>query len=340
MLSPSEQDLINLAAVRLRQSGKTTLAKGLENYIRDHGSPAPLDEAARAEAIVAGVVSEDKTDSAIPSDDLSEVPDYVSSKGEFEALKTILEKTTLNALLTGPTGSGKTNLVQAVAKHLGREMFTIQGGGGATYERVVRKDLLAFDRGVTVSGWRDGVLPVSMKRGSILYLDEPNAMPNEVLFYLFGAMDHRRAISFDDGSSVKAAKGFTVIAAMNEGSGYAGTNLLNNAFRSRGDAIFSLDYLSPAAEAKLLKERTGVPIDMARALIKIATDLRKALERKDIRTPIGTRDLLATAVLIQSGLDRALAVELGIVNKVPSQFPAERKSFTDVVAAHLIREES
>lgn len=327
-----ELDIIKNAALRLRQSGKTTLANGLDRIHAENTERVRLASVGEMAIPEAPVI-------AVASDDLSEVAPYISQAGEFELLAKIIEGGKLNALLTGPTGCGKTHLVRSVVQKLGKEMFTVQGGGGATYERIVAKDSLAVQNGATFLQTLERVLPVAMRRGSILYLDEPNSIPNEVLFYLFGAMDDRRQISFEDGSSLKATKGFTVVCAMNEGAGYAGTSILNNAFRSRGDAIVEVKYLPVRAEANLLKNRCGIEQKTAMRLAKLGETVRGHFSAKTIRTPIGTRDLMACAELLKIGVDTNVALHCAIVNKVPSQFPQERKAITDCIAALFVAEE-
>jgi len=336
-MTTHEIDIIKQAATRLRQSGKTTLANGLDRILAEQAERNKYT----ASAVFGG---EQATEAVAPTivaaDDLSEVAEYVSQSGEFDLLSKIISGAKLNALLTGPTGCGKTHLVRAVAKSLGKEMFTVQGGGGATYERIVAKDSLAVRDGATFLQTLERVLPVAMRRGAILYLDEPNSIPNEVLFYLFGAMDDRRQISFEDGSSLKATKGFTVVCAMNEGAGYAGTSILNNAFRSRGDAIVEVKYLPARREATLLKNRCGIDAKVATRLAKLGETIRVHFTQKTVRTPIGTRDLMACAIMLKDGIELMTALHCAIVNKVPSQFPNERKAITDCIAAIFSAEET
>ena len=256
------------------------------------------------------------------------VPPYFAQDGEVDLLTTAIGAT-INACLTGPTGCGKTHLVQFVAQTLGRELFTIQGGAGATYERIIAKETLVEENGVTITKRQDGILPTAMKRGAIVYLDEPNAIPSEVLFYLFSAMDHRRSITFDDGTTLEAAPDFVVLSAMNEGHGYAGTALLNHAFRARS-IVIDMSYLPQVREQKLIEARTKVAADIAKKLTEAAATLRAS---KDLRTPIGTRSLIDCATLIGLGVAPEKAAQVAIVNQVPSQFANERKSVQDVLAA-------
>jgi nitric oxide reductase NorQ protein len=274
-----------------------------------------------------------KVEAAIAEQTNAKPTSYVPQNGEVEELERAI-KCGMHTLLTGPTGCGKTHLAFHVAEKLGKPIMTIQGGAGATYERIIAKDTLTEQNGVTITKRQDGILPQAMKQGAILYLDEPNAIPNEVLFYLFSAMDDRRTITFDDGQKCKAAEGFVVIGAMNEGSGYSGTQNLNAAFRSRTENIIDMEYLPKSRETKMLVARTGIDPQVADKLTECARGLRTNLKARMIKTPIGTRALLACSKLIVNGATIKGALQNTIVNQAPST-STERKSISDVIAAHF-----
>ena len=277
-----------------------------------------------------------KVEAAIEEQQNAKPTSYVPQNGEVEELERAI-KASMHTLLTGPTGCGKTHLAFHVAEKLQKPILTIQGGSGATYERIIAKDTLIEQNGVTITKRQDGILPQAMKQGAILYLDEPNAIPNEVLFYLFSAMDDRRTITFDDGTPLKASEGFVVIGAMNEGSGYSGTQILNAAFRSRCENVIDMEYLPKQRETKMLVARTGIDAVTAEKLTECAKGLRANLKARMIKTPIGTRALLACAKLIVNGATIKGALQNTIVNQAPST-STERKSISDVIAAHFGKE--
>jgi nitric oxide reductase NorQ protein len=269
--------------------------------------------------------------------EMPEMPEYVPQNGELEGLTKATEAG-LNTLLVGPTGCGKTHLVQWFAHIAKREIVTIQGGDGMTPEHVIGYRDVIKEGDASITTWRDGLLTRAMRNGSILYVDEPNALPEGIRFYLFSAMDERREITLAEngGEVVKASPGFIVIGAMNEGAGYSGTSLLNFAFRSRFGAAIDLEYLSRAREIKVIMQRaSGVAKEVAEKIADIGEALRKANRRKEIRVPIGTRSLLACAKLIDAGLDARQAGALTLTGQVPASMAAERKAINDTLAAHF-----
>jgi nitric oxide reductase NorQ protein len=285
-----------------------------------------------------GLTTNKKTDSApveLAQSFATAMPEYVASNGEVEHLRLAINAGE-NALLTGPTGCGKTHLVMWLAKEMGREVVTIQGGDGMTPEHMIGYRDIVRSGETSITTWRDGLLTQAMRNGSLLYVDEPNALPEGIRFYLFSAMDMRREVTLAEngGEVVRAAKGFTVVAAMNEGAGYTGTSMLNYAFRGRF-IVIDVDYLPPAREAKLLHSRSGAPEAHCKTLAKVAQSLRAAQAQKAIKTPIGTRSLLSCAKFIAMGVDPRTAGELAIVTQAPAHMVAERKAMSDMIVAHF-----
>lgn len=261
-----------------------------------------------------------------------EVPTYIPQKDELDILRAVIAGG-LNGLLTGPTGCGKTHAVTEVCRVLGKPLVTIQGNDGAAYEHLVGYRTIEDGK----VSWVDGLIPQAMRAGAILYVDEPNALPDGIRFTLFSAMDHRRAITLPEnaGEVVIAAEGFTVLASMNEGTGYTGTSLLSHAFRDRFDVVVDFDYLDQRHEAQLLAARTGIEASHAKRMVAVAGGLRTALKDKEVRTPVSTRTLLAWANLMQRGFDGQKAGTLTLVAMVPGSLADERRIFADLVEAHF-----
>jgi MoxR-like ATPases len=313
-------ETLKLASHRMRQSGKTTLARQLETI---------------ADNIRAGLnhVSIIPTTNEVTQKPL-DVPQFVPMNGEIDRIKWAIAAGQ-NVMLTGDSGCGKTHLAQWVCQELGRPFFEIQGGAGASFERIIGQDRLDERNGASVSTWANAILPLAMQTpNATLYIDEPNSIPTDVLFYLHSAGDDRRTITFADGRQIKAAEGFQIIGAMNEG--YSGTALMNAATRQRFHSTIQCHYLSKAREAKLIAKRTGIDLELAKQLAALGENLRSlGKTNKQLRTPISTRMLLNAAALVKVGAPVLTAAHMTITEQVPSQFAAEKKAVSDAVVAYF-----
>jgi MoxR-like ATPase len=270
--------------------------------------------------------------------------EYIPANGEYDDLRDSVQAQ-LNVLLVGPSGCGKTHAVHALAYELQRPLVTIQGGEGATPEHLIGYREIRNVNGVPVTTWVDGLIPYAMRHGAMLYIDEPNAFPDGIRFYLFSAMDFRREITLAEngGEVVHAAPGFTVIGAMNEGKGYTGTSTLNIAFRDRFDVKVYFEYLPENREKKLIKERTGIDEETAKMMLKVVADLRASYSNNQLNTPISTRSFLSWARLTKMGRSPQDAARLTLVNSIPSTYPTQRVSVAQVVEnyfANAVKETS
>jgi nitric oxide reductase NorQ protein len=323
-LSPfaSDIDALRLASLRFTQSGKTSLAKRLD----------VIKEKLEAGGQHITVSETDTGELHVSFSDLSDVPEFIQSKGEIDLMK-IAQAAGENMTLTGPAGSGKTLAAQYLAKVTNFNLIEVQGGAGASFERLIGKDTLTEKNGASVMGWEEAIVPLAMKtENTILYFDEPNSIPDDVRFYLHPAMDYRRTLTYSNGRTLKAKKGFIVIGAMNEG--YSGTTILNAAFRDRSVGI-PFDYLPKRKEVSLLRKR-GADTDFAKRLVDLASKLRaEAKVNKQMRTPISTRALLQAVNLRTHGATELQAVNMAVLEKVPAQYGVEKKAVSDAITAHF-----
>jgi len=213
----------------------------------------------------------------------------------------------LPLLLKGPTGCGKSRLVEHMAARLGRELVTV-----ACHDETSAVDLLGrwLVRGADTV-WQDGPVTRAARQGALLYLDEVAEARPDVVVVLHPLTDHRRRLYVERHDEVvDAAPGFGLVVSFNPGY-QRGLKELKPSTRQRFVAI-NFDYPAPAVEQEVLEGETGCDPAVARRLVALAGKLRGVKELGLAEVP-STRLLVDAARLIGAGVPPRLACTAAIV---------------------------
>jgi nitric oxide reductase NorQ protein len=210
-------------------------------------------------------------------------------------------------MLTGPTGCGKTRLVEHMGLLLGRPVVTI-----SCHDDLTSSDLVG--RFMVVGGdvvWTDGPLTKAVKAGAICYLDEVVEARHDSLAVLHSLTDHRRTLYLDrSGEVVQAPPAFMLVCSYNPAY-RSSLKELKPSFRQRF-ATLAMNYLPPEREAEVIVTEAGIELSVARRLVQCAIAIRTADEIFHFEPP-STRALVTTAQLIGSGATEMEAAEACIL---------------------------
>lgn len=161
----------------------------------------------------------------------------------------------------------------------------------------------------------DGPVIKAMREGHILYIDEINMAKPETLPILNGVLDYRRQLTNPfTGEVIKAAPGFNVIAAINEG--YVGTLPMNEALKNRF-VVIQVDYIDGDILKDVIKQQSQLQDDaIIEQIIKFNEDLRTmskqgqiSEEAASIRALIDLSDLI-TVMPIERAIKRTIIDKL------------------------------
>lgn len=201
----------------------------------------------------------------------------------------------LPVMLTGPTGCGKTRLVEHMGMLLGRPVITI-----SCHDDLTSSDLLG--RFMVTGGdvvWTDGPLTRGVKTGAICYLDEVVEARHDSLAVLHSLTDHRRTLYLDRPGEVVAAPGEFMLVCSYNPAYRSSLKELKPSFRQRFVTL-AMTYLPAAREADVIIAETGVQPATAQRLVACARAIRAADDAFHFEPP-STRVLVTAAQLIAAG---------------------------------------
>ena len=230
---------------------------------------------------------------------------YKANKNEVELFRQAAEQR-LPVMLTGPTGCGKTRLIEHMGEVLGREVITI-----SCHDDLTSADLVG--RFMVTGGdviWNDGPLTRAVKEGAICYLDEVVEARHDSLAVLHSLTDHRRTLYLDRaGESIKAPDTFMLVCSYNPAY-RSSLKELKPSFRQRFVTV-AMTFLPPDQEIEVLMAEANISQHTANKLVKCATAIRNADDVFHFEPP-STRALVTAAKMIAVGASELEAAEGGL----------------------------
>ncbi|KAK3626829.1 AAA ATPase midasin [Elasticomyces elasticus] len=239
-----------------------------------------------------------------------EQPQYILTpfiKTNLENLVRASSTRQFPVLIQGPTSSGKTSMIEYLAKRTGHKFVRINN-----HEHTDLQEYL----GTYVSGtdgrlqFQEGVLVQALRQGHWLVLDELNLAPTDVLEALNRLLDDNRELLIPETQETIRPHGdFMLFATQNPAGLYGGRKTLSRAFRNRFLELHFDDI--PVDELQeILHRRTQLPESRCKRIVTVYKELAllrqesRVFEQKSFAT---LRDLFRWAFRLNDTIEQLAA---------------------------------
>lgn len=226
-------------------------------------------------------------------------------EGVYAVLKRNIQKS-VNTLLLGPTGVGKTELVSNIAKDLDLPI-TIFDMGTMTdpIMSLVGNHVIKMHDGVTTSTFVKSRFSEVIQQPGIVMLDEISRAVVTSNNLLFPCLDFRRELPmeycFEDTKPIKVHPQCVFIATANLGGQYTGTHKLDRALMDRF-MIIEIDPLGNTEVKNAIKKHCpSLTATELSEMVRVYSGINKAHSEFTIGFNLSIRHLKMIAEMVEDG---------------------------------------
>lgn len=252
-------------------------------------------------------------------------PAYVFDK---DLAANVLRAWELNerVLCYGPTGAGKSSLIEQLCARTGRPFVRVNCTGDMDTSMIFGQ-LTAKD-GSTI--WVDGAVTEAVRYGAVFAWDEWDVTPPEISMGLQWLLEDEGKLFLKEmpGSTkdkqIVPHEHFRIVAIGNtQGQGdetgsHAGTNVQNSATLDRFGSAIYVDYLEASIEETMLTNRwpTTITTKTAKELVKLANLIRNGYKASQFNLTMSPRSLFNICNKVSFGMSLRAAFSLVYLNKL------------------------
>jgi len=248
-------------------------------------------------------------------------PAYIWQPEAIEKLAVAIEQGD-KILFTGPTGSGKSTLVEQYCALTQRPFVRINMTGDMETSAFFGQ--LTVEDGATV--WKDGLMTMGIRLGAITLVDEWELCPPEITMGLQWLLEDNGKLILKEkpgGETVpmnpfaRIVMGGNTLGQGDETGAHAGTNVQNTATIDRFQTVIKLDYLARRHEEKLLKKAipTLTPA-IIKNMVQFANLVRTGYRQGNVSLTFSPRSLLNWGRKTVYWGDPVVALKMAFFDKI------------------------
>lgn len=228
-------------------------------------------------------------------------------------------------LIYGPTGSGKSSIVEQLCAWTNRPFIRINCTGDMDSSMI-------FGQQTAKDGathWQDGTVTEAVKYGAVFAWDEWDVTPPEIGMGLQWLLEEEGKLYLKEmpGSSmdkfITPHEDFRIVAIGNtQGQGddtgqFSGTNVQNTATLDRFGTVIKVGYMLEDAEVKMISKKfADFPEPEIRNLVRFSNLVRQGYQTGQINLTMSPRTNLGICKKVDNGYALGDAVKLVYINKL------------------------
>ncbi|OAL48241.1 midasin [Pyrenochaeta sp. DS3sAY3a] len=204
---------------------------------------------------------------------VEEQPQYIITPFVQRNMNNLIRATSTRkypVLIQGPTSSGKTSMIEYLAKRSGNKFVRINNHEHTDLQEYLGSYISGSDGKLV---FQEGILVQALREGHWIVLDELNLAPTDVLEALNRLLDDNRELLIPETQEVvRPHEDFMLFATQNPAGLYGGRKVLSRAFRNRFLELHFDDI--PVEElTEILHRRTMIPETWCKRIVKVYKEL-------------------------------------------------------------------
>ena len=204
---------------------------------------------------------------------VEEQPHYILTPFVEQNLQNLVRATSTRrfpVLLQGPTSSGKTSLIEYLAKISGNKYVRVNNHEHTDLQEYLGTYISDLNGQLI---YQDGVLVKALKEGHWIVLDELNLAPTDVLEALNRLLDDNRELLVPETQQViRPHEDFMLFATQNPPGTYGGRKVLSRAFRNRFLELH-FDEIPEGELETILRERSQIAPSSCTQIVAVYKNL-------------------------------------------------------------------